>query len=458
MAELRVSAAASPEAELQESPRHENETPGNQLKKKDAGFTNDTALKWAKLYNEILAYSYSKLVELAGYAPYEEVKRNDFLREASRYSNLDQLINLEDSPLYHFLSNIEYLPSTRPRDETGGLLTPFTTELLPQHISLLDKEHYMHSHEYCGMISLFYGVEVAETDRLVFDYRTGLAFWEEDYPSHISPHRQLRWGPLEFFLTTWLNDWKSGRYYWESTIENPPFNLKLNHWTADDLQAALVAWTELLDVIECRMSNNTATRLPPLLRKSLRNTTFDSFSYAFLTQAIRPTFKYVAPGISAWSDIVTKNQYYDPAQYGVKDEESFTTLRDLLVPNLKQANASVKEEDTISPIEQPPTPIEIVSGYILYGKAALYSCPKMILGSYWLTVFHGSSDTDKPDFVFLNRDPSLNIRGGATSLHRIFAKWKDLVESGAWGVDEYGVSTGPEWFYKEENVNMTVID
>jgi hypothetical protein len=381
---------------------------------------------------------------LSGYPPYDEVKKNDLIQIATERLNIGPDECSSDSPIHQFLANVEYLPSTGPHDKTGGLLTPNMTELLPENIYQLDKESPGSAEDYKNMISLFYGEDAAATDRLVFDYCTGLAIWEEDYPSHVQPHHQLRWGPLEFFLVTWLNDWKSGRYYWEATpadevaLGDPPFELKMNHWISEDLEAAIISWNDLLETIESRMPNPTRRRLPPVSRRALRKATFDSFSYAFLLRAERPTFKFVGPGLTTVSDdVVGKSaikQFDDPSKATKKAEN----------PNFGRLVSNTTTSD------------ENMSGYILCGRAGLYSCPKMILGNYWLTFFH-PGDRKVLDYIFLNQDMSMNVRGGATSLNRIFDKWRELIEAGIWEVNDDGVSTQTEWLHNEENVKLIVI-
>ncbi|CAD0114101.1 unnamed protein product [Aureobasidium uvarum] len=187
--------------------------------------------------------------------------------------------------LESFLANI----IARPMSNEPTLLTPFCHQPNPK--LFFQNKDLPHFAPFKDTLVLLYPGE-ATGSGLLFSQQHNVAAW---ISSDLQLPAKKSWLPLFKILERWIQMWDTGKI-------TPELNLV--PWTERDLQASLVAWNELVDVIEAKLPKPVTRPIThePLIEQSVaQKWTEQSFQYAFLIQARRPAFSGIAPGVSVLS-------------------------------------------------------------------------------------------------------------------------------------------------------------
>jgi hypothetical protein len=277
-----------------------------------------------------------------------------------------------------------------------------------------------------------------------------------------------------------------------------------------DLDPAIEEWNNLLGAIQGRLPkaasgnnqqkpSNSSIWLPSVAanvseERFRKVSKFDSFATTFLRAVKRPAaFKYVAPGITVWSDAefthqIDKAVKEDEArtdralkgEFRIKDETTPLGFPLLLASDPLSSNHGLERlnswrlsipfdwegtwwDEDLALKTMKNNDQWIYSG-LLDNKLGLYSTDNNYVGgSYWLILERHVDGTPKVDneyqrmFVpsFGQGSPNTGYQGRGGKAALIFRKFREFVESGVWQVGPDGVSTGVGWFQDAKNRNLT---
>lgn len=361
------------------------------------------------------------------------------LLEAS--PQLSHIPGLQEFPVYRFLSLLKTTPSLPQHGP--GLLTPQMYQPDPalfwsETFSVLARPELI----------LLYGQSNASSPidgGLFLNVQTGSAIW------HCAPGpfpADEEWVSLEAALQNALGKWDSGKYFWDATQGV----VRMRSWTQADLSEALAAWESLLCGIETRLpgSDDVPARLAPLelSRVSMSSLRISRFVGEFLSQAPRPGFTFVAPGIRTFSAETLQETYVseDPAStrwsttLGQEDPED-PEWASLLLPAGKLVDRGTSRHANIN-IQSFDKPWGL--GKFTVGRqAGVYVIPE-------------TTDSDTVHLVTPSGLPTAgDFRGRCPwaesrppRLAEILSHWASLVEGGVWAVAADGVAEDHDWFDK----------
>ena len=290
-----------------------------------------------------------------------------------------------------------------------------------------------------GVILLYPGARDSENEGLLFNTRTGLAYWVT------APNWPLRndWVPLEMVLQRWVDWWRFGKY----CRMRGSLDLGIVPWTAQDLNASVDAWMILLQTIH-RHSPMWATnpaRLrfgPPVSPSLVWKLSRHSFAFHFLVRAFQPPFRYIAPGMQALTDFTVRDMLQGDSQdcFGGEDglhrKDESGELPCILFPSDRSVRlcrafsagcryrASWEGGESIVP-----------------DSAGVYLTPCESMGD-GVTFLERTGRHDS----FQYRGPCPWGPGRHVKLVELLQQWTELVESGVWEVGYDGVKGGQAWF------------
>ncbi|KAL2754186.1 hypothetical protein ACRALDRAFT_2028657 [Sodiomyces alcalophilus JCM 7366] len=394
----------------------------------------DTAfdpVRCAELHNQLLAKAISHIPGITA----AEVRRDVIARlldVAPEWADMDAP---DEVPIYRFLS---LLDSYRPLEVP---LTPEFRQPMPSYF-WNDLYRDMDTRD---LILLY----PDNTDSPVMDgglylnLDTNLVHWGRVNIGPLPPDDA--WVPLELALTKALDMWDSGKFHWGPSPFNSEDTLSTRPWAERDLDEAVVAWEDLLAAIQDRLPLPPDAPKPPF-QDPLPSSLIDQFDLspfakAFLTTATRPSFSYVAPGLTTFTP------------------QSFTDLYAAEPPDAprraQNANAVTADEyaslilpATLAAVpESPADPsFDEAHGYAKFTiarRAGLYTDPTTALrdaDSAWLLTAEGSVNPVR----FTGHRPWGAPRG--VRFAEMFSVWAAMVRNGAWEVSIEGVATSHAWF------------
>lgn len=183
-------------------------------------------------------------------------------------------------------------------------------------------------------------------------------------------------------------------------------------------------------------------RLSPLDLDTLERYKIAKFATEWLSQALRPSFKYIAPGLSTLSPELLIALYgVEPANSPRQTQWSFPDddFSSLLFPSDVTIPVNISSTSTEVDIQM----FERGIGRFTVGRRA--------------GVYTDGFDDENADTVYLihpsGRSRLMSFKticpwdiGRGPRLAEILQKWTELVETGTWDVDENGVKTDIEWF------------
>lgn len=386
----------------------------------------------ADLHNKLL----EKAIE---HSPAATTQTTLLARLLETSPQLTQIPGLQEFPVYRFLSLLKTTP-TSPR-QGPGLLTPQMYQ--PDPALFWSETFSVHARP---ELILLYGQNNAGSPMdggLFLNVQSGRALW------HWAPGpfpADEQWVSLEDALRNALAKWDSGKYFWDATQGS----ISVRSWTQTDLSEALAAWERLLCGIEARLpeSGDAPKRLEPLelSEETMSNYRLSRFVREFLSQAPRPGFVFVAPGITAFSTEALQEAYSseDPAsirrstplgQEDPDDPEWASLLLPAGVPVDQHTSRSANTD--IQSFDKPWG----LGKFTVGRQAGLYVIPEVTDSD---TVHLITSSGLSTAGAFSGRCPWAESR--PPRLAEILGHWASLVESDTWAVAADGVAEDHEWF------------
>lgn len=259
----------------------------------------------AELHNKLLARTYESISDLS-----QHLQRNMIARvraeipEAATWllevADEDaESFAMEDLPFHRFFSRLDiYDPPERYLSDvplSGEFKQPDPKWFY--HRALEDDERH---------IILLYGDNVLPEPMdggLFLNLDTWLVTWTRPQSGGDVPEDLEAWVPLELALRKGLEMWDRGKYYWDMDPSDRSSSLLLRPWTARDLDEAVQTWEKLLEAITRRAPLGISTTYQdPLPSDLVDEFQISPFAKAFLKAAKRPSFTYVAPGLTTFTN------------------------------------------------------------------------------------------------------------------------------------------------------------
>lgn len=242
-------------------------------------FTIERAKTCAHLHNELLALTAKML-------PNSSTSIQGGLLQAVLETLPEYFENGQNHPLYRMFELMNWYPPVN--DVPDPVLAPFASQTSMGLIkpNVLEDETDPAIVIYYNMVGY-----IRDKDEMLFDLSTGLAHW------HSMPDRWIGreyWVPLETVLRSWMALWKSKKV----DYVNSQYRIAL--WIPGDVDRSIGAWEGLLTAIDGSIGGQSP-RMEPMDIGTLSQHPISDFSIEFLKCARRPSFKYIAPGISTFS-------------------------------------------------------------------------------------------------------------------------------------------------------------
>lgn len=345
-------------------------------------------------------------------------------------------LGFQQHPLFEFLSLLESTPYESP-NSMPGLFTPAlyqpdpryfwheTSELHPDYILLYGQKNY----------------DALMDGGIYISVSTARVIWRSLPDEFPVAERSL---PLEVFYKTLLAQWDTGKYRFDSEEKT----IAMRWWRDADVDEALSCWANLLSAIERRLpqqgQQETPARLPPLDAETLESLKMGKFARVFLSQAERPGFDYIAPGLTAFSPETLLQIYGSEASHSYRTDlnrfysiDNFSSLifpSDTTVPSTTSQSTDWK----ISSFDK-----DLGFGkFTVARRAGLYTDCLDYNNADAVRFIHPSGHPDIVDFKTLCPFD----RGRLPRLAEVLENWTNLVESQAWDINEHGVETSSAWF------------
>ncbi|KAJ7597734.1 hypothetical protein C8J56DRAFT_920809 [Mycena floridula] len=366
------------------------------------------ATKCAQIHNQILAASHldRNAVEItnffAAYDAQDYEAANPYLSES----------------ILEFLSKIDVAIPIPPDSEPRA----FTPDLrMPHPASFWSLSDYDPDESYPYAIQLYPRLNDAEGG-ILFDMSTNLVTMGL-FPG-LWPHPD-QWWPLEEALQRYLHLFETGKYH---GVDEEPH---VDH----DVLATLTEYHALLDAISSRIDGAVIHDRPLVSAETLQRWKITGFAFDFLSRAKTPSFTYIAPGITVYSDeimdaLMTKDtgstrqklaeeRQFEPFLIFPSDEtvEQVNPMFEIDAPFLLEERAGVylwgtDELQFVLPyplgengyLREGNSPLDLEWKWRVYGNNALYQhghCP--YFGSHYTklrTLLHlWTHNVEKEQFV-----------------------------------------------------------
>ncbi len=346
--------------------------------------------------------------------------------------------DLEGTRILEFLSLIDNYDAVDTR------LTPQVRKSDPK--VFLDYRDFNVGNEYRDHILLYPNAESGNSGGVIYDTATDGATWAIFPPWP----RADEWVPLEVILSRWVEQWDSGKFYWDDEIGS----LAVRSWVPKDVDDAVKAWDGLMGAISARLLPISSTAPnqaaePILHRLQLERAMYHPFATAFLSCAARPMqIKWIAPGISIWTHAsfaeAVEGEPNSSARRRWINDRRFEPeqIPVLLFPALTPG----REEEQPNRVADPaPGAADFdkewgFGKFTLDRRAGLYLFPHPEAGAGDGVIVLKEDGND--DFG-QRRGRCPWGPGYPTRLAEMLEKWKNLVEDGTWRVGEEGVEG--EW-------------
>ncbi|KAJ3549167.1 hypothetical protein NM208_g71 [Fusarium decemcellulare] len=394
-------------------------------------------VRCAELHNQLLAKATSRISDSAKHTQRDVLTRWHQLNPETRPTNIT-----ENESLCMFLSLID---SYKPND------IPLTAEFTQPEPWWFDNG--LHDTDDRNII-LLYGDETQTPTMdggLYFNLDTDLVHWGRLRGGRLPPDEQ--WVPLELALQKALDMWECGKFDWGYSTGwlRSSDVVSYRPWTPEDLNSTLRHWDRLIEAIQSRLPLSgqvPETRLlEPLSTDVVEQFTISSFAKAFLCAAKRPSFKYIAPGITTFTP------------------ESFASIYGAESPTSRRSNTGQGEGSDVISLILPSATGHIVKGegqYLFDGEDHLHLADASLYehAGLYIALMYPMGDGDATDLItdkgainpirFDGRrpwGPWCGIR-----LEEMFSLWVDLVEQGSWEVGPEGIATPHSWFTEPETI------
>ncbi|ROT42460.1 hypothetical protein SODALDRAFT_326619 [Sodiomyces alkalinus F11] len=356
----------------------------------------------------------------------------------------------EDSPIYHFLSLID-LHAMTP-DEF-----PLTPEMHQPDPYLFDNGFITENEDGLNVILLYPDATLTPNHGnggVFFNIDTNRACWnltEMGFPS------EDFWVPLEVILRKQLLKWDQGKFFWGPADGREWEALSTRSWVANDLELAIAGWDTLREAIQNRLPHADGSSLreekPPIPSEILHDLKVSSFARAFLAKAKRPSFTFVAPGITSFTtesivELYAAEPPTSPRLTADLDLDGGDEYASLILPAVG------------NPVPEPaPGNRHFEKGW---GNAK-----NTVLRRAGLYVNRRSYGSDGDDVVLITHegvDDAFKHHGRRPwgpyrmfSLSEMLFAWAGLVEDGIWEVGPDGVSTPASWLTDPETEQFRIM-
>lgn len=376
--------------------------------------------------------------------PTERTTAARFLAAVPEISEM--IPNVEGFPLFRFLSRIETAA------ESDGRIGPswrFTPEMYQPDPNIFYSDMFSHEGEYILLYGST-GCDAPEDGGLFLNPHTYKVIWNET--PHPFQDANL-WLPIEKVFRILLKHWDTGKYFWNTSEEC----INLRPWTQSDLSEALVAWDGLLSAIESRLPSVEGTRydrLEPLSLDCMAPFRMSVFARAFLSQASRPKFRHIAPGLATFSAESLR------AAYMAEESDSYRQTKDL------SCDGTGDWSSLLFPAGRTvPSDLSENSDYRIRAFDSAWGLGKFTVNRHaglYAYPTQGSADTicmiqpsgSTGTCRFKTRCPWGPSRYPRVA--EVLRHWTLLVENGTWMVDEDGIAGDHCWF--DEHASRTQLD
>ncbi|KAL8887508.1 MAG: hypothetical protein Q9215_004930 [Flavoplaca cf. flavocitrina] len=366
---------------------------------------------------------------------------------ASPRRDLPFLLQTQNPDLYTELQGTQLLEFLSLIDNYDAPDTKFTPHVRkPDPAAFLNYRDFDIAGEYPGHVLLYPDAESGNQGGLIYDTATDFCTWAVFPPWP----RAEEWVPLEMVLGKWLELWEKGKFYVDDEE-----GLAVRSWVQSDVDEALEAWEGLMDAIAQRLPASTradgdggATQVtePILGREQLERGGFHPFAVAFLERARRPPgeVKFVAPGIGIWSSIsfaeAVENEPTSSSRRTYLTRARFEPeqIPSLLFPAIEPSKTD-RHTRVVDPTEGEADDFDRDWGFgkFTLGRRAgvyLYPHPEVGGGDGVVVV----EDSGRDDWGQRTERCAWGP-GYPTRLVEMLGMWREMVESGSWGVGAEGV-------------------
>ena len=312
-----------------------------------------------------------------------------------------------------------------------------------------------------------------------FDQETNTAIMQMDIiDAFTTRNGRQRWHPLETVLEAWLDIIrieKAKAVDDDVEVPNPKYDPWINvPYSKNMLEETVEAFNHLVEAIESHMPEQPQERKSGLVDDDILKESGvpSGLAYSFISKAIRPQFKYIAPGLSIPTpSTFLKQPFKDiPLDSDPADDGEVLEIRPILLFRSDQ-NYTAPEDSDISGSD---LPFSWPYSQVIQYPAGLYLSPidrgssnpfedeaEVVLpfgigGNGYARTSDGArfgENTEDEDVTPRNTHADLYQPGyqpfGETHkvrLASIFKSWLGMIERGDWKVDGEGVVGGiGEW-------------
>ena len=347
--------------------------------------------------------------------------------------DLISIPGIEEMPIYSFLSRIKTTPSM------DGRLNPLTPEILQPDPTVFWNQAFEPE-----PVILLYPQRNSDSPMdggVILDLQTLRVIWHR-LPGPPPPRDE--WTSLLEVLQAQWSNWETGKFMYDPAREA----LVTLRWTQHELAETLSTWNDLLSAIEEAMARNgfdqSGPRLEALNFDANNPFHLSKFARAFLSQAPRPNFKYVAPGVQTFNTALLHEIYSSEGpnsmrsrfELGEEDDEDWVSLILPAVDTVpkefpRNSNSDVKSFDKDWGFGK----------FTINRRAGLYTDTDNVHSNAARFITSSGASTTHQFAARCLWGPSR-----PPSFTNIFRLWTTFVRDGSWTVNQNGVTNDNHWF------------
>ncbi|KAL1608035.1 hypothetical protein SLS60_002974 [Paraconiothyrium brasiliense] len=316
---------------------------------------------------------------------------------------------------------------------------------------------------------------VSHPEGLIFDQEKNMAIMSMSIHNsdELCDSGRIKWYPLEDILAAWLDMIRTGKV--KAVGPDTEFRpWELAPYTDHQVNEAVEVFDKLVAAIKAAMpaqepkERNVSDSL--IDKKTLDAAHIPAgFAYDFLTRARRPSFRFIAPGLSLQTPSTIADQPFFGVLESVRedhrewfDSPPFLLFRSSLMYNRPSPHPNIYPEDVFGypfSLETYPAGLylhEVDQGNNQHSDAVSLVLPYAIGGKGWARKGDGTlfgenvhdelanSKNQHDELYQTGRQPF--IKSHPVRLVQVLKSWVAMVERGDWKVGADGVSSGMnEW-------------
>jgi uncharacterized protein YjiS (DUF1127 family) len=243
--------------------------------------------RFIELHNAIICEN----AEAPGFEPLEVVNYTDYWAD----EKLDELRLLKQNlkaPLFEFLSRSHQFV------DVPIAMLPFTWGLSsPSQLNPDSKLLYWR--DYGDPVVLYRAASSQySSGGLVFDMKTNKATWVNILWDRPPEYKEHIWAPLDVILEAWLTYIRRRgvpRFWDEHAFGGHTLGWGIRYPPPQDVEEDLEVWDRYVALVESKLPEGSYPTISNTSTNATEGPEFLGFPQAFLNQARRPAFKYVAP-------------------------------------------------------------------------------------------------------------------------------------------------------------------